>query len=67
MGAFLANPDCKDNPAADGWYNVFYYGGSSEQVILACNTWAPKTMYYGFITLGIDENITWIKIAQNKY
>ena len=64
MGAFLTNTDCKDNPADNGWYNVFYYGGSSEQVILACKTWAPKTMYYGFITLGIDENITWIKIVQ---
>lgn len=64
MGAFLTNTDCKDNPAENGWYNVFYYGGSSEQVILACKTWTPKTMYYGFITLGIDENITWIKIVQ---
>ena len=63
MGAFLTTTECKDNPPSEGWYNVFYFGGSSEQVILAAKTWDPKTLYYGFFVSGIDETITWIKIA----
>ena len=62
MGAFLADDKCKDKPPNDGWYNVFYFGGSSEQVILAAQTWEPKALFYGFFTFDQNETITWIKV-----
>lgn len=64
MGAFASNDSCTDNPTDDGWYNVFYFGISSEQAILAFRTWEPKTMYYGILTINVDEPITWIEIAR---
>lgn len=64
MGAFASTDSCTDNPTDDGWYNVFYFGLSSEQAILAFRTWEPKTMYYGILTMNVDEHITWIEIAR---
>lgn len=63
MGAFASNDRCTDNPTDDAWYNVLYFGLSSEQVILAFRTWEPKTMYYGILTVSVDEPITWIEIT----
>ena len=66
ISAFVSSDSCPDNPPTAGWYNVFYYGYSSEQVILACCSWEPKTMYYGILNVDSNENITWIEIVRNK-
>lgn len=61
---FCSKNTCSDNPPTAGWYNILYWGMTSEQIILASCTWQPKTTYYGVFNL--DETaptITWREIV----
>ena len=45
-GVFCSNNSCKDNPQTISWYNIFWFGMSSEAVIIAGATW-EQFLYYG--------------------
>ena len=66
-GVFCSNNSCKDNPQTISWYNIFWFGISSEVVIIAGTTWA-QFLYYGTCNIAEgfrDKDIIWKKLSTN--
>lgn len=66
-GVFYSNNSCKDNPQTISWYNIFWFGMSSEAVIIAGTTW-EQFLYYGTCNNAEgfrDKDIIWKKLSTN--
>lgn len=66
-GVFCSSDSCKDNPQTISWYNIFWFGMSSEAVIIAGAAW-EQFLYYGTCINreGIrDNDIIWKKLSIN--
>lgn len=66
-GVFCSNNSCKDNPQTISWYNIFWFGMSSEAVIIAGTTW-EQFLYYGTCNNAEefrDKDIIWKKLSTN--
>lgn len=66
-GVFCSNNSCKDNPQTISWYNIFWFGMSSETVIIAGATW-EQFLYYGICNNAEgfrDKDIIWKKLSTN--
>ena len=66
-GVFWSNNSCKDNPQTISWYNIFWFGMSSEAVIIAGATW-EQFLYYGTCNNAEefrDKDIIWKKLSTN--
>lgn len=66
-GVFCSNNSCKDNPRTISWYNIFWFGMSSEVVIIAGATW-EQFLYYGTCNIAEgfrDKDIIWKKLSTN--
>ncbi len=66
-GVFCSNNSCKDNPQTISWYNIFWFGMSSEAVIIAGATW-EQFLYYGTCNNAEefrDKDIIWKKLSTN--